>query len=266
MSRIFREPLLHMALAGLLLFGVWRWVSPRTPGRRIDVSAEVLRGLRADHTRRTGAVPTADEEAALVRRYVEAEALYREALSLALDRGDVIVRRRLVQKMELLAQGLGEPRDPDDATLETFLSRHREKYATPALVSFDHVFTRTPAEAETAAKALAGGGDPARLGTAFAHGRSFTAQSAQQLDGRFGPGFGAQLATLTGDGWSAPLRSSYGWHLVRISARTAPHAPTLTELRPRLRQDYLDAERTRLGRAEIDRVVARYQVRVEAVQ
>jgi hypothetical protein len=250
-----------MALAGVVLFGIYRAVSPRAPTRHIEISAEVLRGLRADHTRRTGAAPTAEEERALVRRYVEGEALYREALALALDRGDVIVRRRLVQKMELLAQGLGEPREPDDAALESWLSSHRERYALPSLIGFEHVFLRSEGEAKEAARALASGADPARLGQAFAHGRSVGAQSEQQLDTRFGPGFGARVFTV-GEGWSAPLRSSFGWHLVRITSRTAARTPTLAELRPKLRQDWLDAERTRLGRAEIDRVIARYQVHV----
>src|SRR6476469_6919771 len=106
MKRWYREPLVQMALAGAVLFALYRWVSPPRPGQRIEVSAEVVRGLRADHARRTGAAPTAAEEQALVRRYVENEALYREALALTLDRGDVIVRRRLVQKMELFLLSL----------------------------------------------------------------------------------------------------------------------------------------------------------------
>ena len=40
--------------------------------------------------------------AAAQSAYVDEEVRYREALALGLDRGDVIVRRRLVQKMDLL--------------------------------------------------------------------------------------------------------------------------------------------------------------------
>jgi hypothetical protein len=47
--------------------------------------------------------PTASESDRLVADYVREEVLYREALALGLDRDDLVVRRRLVQKMEMLA-------------------------------------------------------------------------------------------------------------------------------------------------------------------
>ena len=54
MKSVLREPLVHFMVLGALLFAVHRWVSPAPPGRRIDVTADVVAGLRAEHQRTTG--------------------------------------------------------------------------------------------------------------------------------------------------------------------------------------------------------------------
>src|SRR6185295_8872661 len=106
-----------------------RWVSPPPRGRQIVLSESIIHGLRQDHLRRNGALPTASEEAALVQRYIDNEVLYREALALGLDRGDIIVRRRLVQKMEFLTEGIDPIATPTDDELQGYLDAHSERYA-----------------------------------------------------------------------------------------------------------------------------------------
>ena len=73
MRRLLREPTLHFALLGAGIFAASAVLHP-SPDIRPDPDA--------DH-----------------------EALYREAIALGLDRGDPIVRRRLVQKMRLREAG-----------------------------------------------------------------------------------------------------------------------------------------------------------------
>src|SRR5260370_1160777 len=109
-----REPWGHFVLLGAALLLVYRPVAPRPPRRRIEGGGALGDGLRQEHRRRTGALPTADEERALVQRYVDSEVLYREALAEGLDRGDLIVRRRLVQKMEFLLGAGADGREPTD--------------------------------------------------------------------------------------------------------------------------------------------------------
>lgn len=55
-----------------------------------------------------GKEPDAAELQSLVNHWMREEIFYREALRLGLDRGDTIVRRRLVQKLEFLAQEVNE--------------------------------------------------------------------------------------------------------------------------------------------------------------
>src|SRR5262245_9650785 len=140
---IGREPVLHFAVLGAAIFAVYRAVAPPArPTTTIVLTEAMVDGLRQDYLRRTGTPPSPEEATALIDRFVDSEVLYREALALGLDRGDIIVRRRLVQKMEFLTEGL-EPIDaPTDRELQAYLDAHAARYAQPARVALTHVFVR----------------------------------------------------------------------------------------------------------------------------
>lgn len=71
--------------------------------------------MRAAFTRETGTTPTPDDERALLRREIDAELLYREALALRLDRNDRSIRWQLVKKMSFFE---GVEASPDDDALD----------------------------------------------------------------------------------------------------------------------------------------------------
>jgi peptidyl-prolyl cis-trans isomerase C len=269
--RLLREPLLHFALLGALLIALQTRYAASS-GRRIVVDASTLRGLRQDFLRRTGAPPDAAEEAALVEQYLDNEVLVREALALGLDRGDVIVRRRLVQKMEFLAEALDAPAQASDTDLEGYLRSHSERYAIAPRIALTHVFLANQrhgagAGAEAAAlaarAALLAGAAPRDLGDPFPRGAAIGASTERELAGIFGPAFAAQAMQLPVGEWSAPLRSSYGFHLVRIESRTPGETPALAAVRPAVKRDFDEEQRAARRRAALDQLRGRYDIRVE---
>lgn len=56
--------------------------------------------------------PTVDELKGLIEDRIREEIYYREALAMGLDRDDMIIRRRLRQKMEFLSHDLTAQVDP----------------------------------------------------------------------------------------------------------------------------------------------------------
>jgi peptidyl-prolyl cis-trans isomerase C len=268
--RWLREPLVHFVLLGSLVFAVHQWLAPPRPTNRIVISDAVLRGLRQEHLRRTGALPSAAEEAALIQRFADNEMLYREAVAEGLDRGDLIVRRRLVQKMEFVLEAEDPIPEPSDAELQAYLDAHAERYAIAARVAMTQVFVSTDqhgADAERLAGALRtqllAGADPATLGDPFLRGRDFTMRSERDLAGIFGAPFAAQVMGLHTDSWSAPLRSSYGLHLVRVTQRSPARQPTLQEVRSAVLQDWEDEHRTAANAQALARLRQRYEISVE---
>ena len=51
--------------------------------------------------------PNEEELKTIIENFIQNEVLYREALNLNLDRGDIIVKRRLIQKLGFLKQEEG---------------------------------------------------------------------------------------------------------------------------------------------------------------
>jgi len=265
-----KEPLLHFIVLGTALFALYRLVVPAAPGRQITLSESVIHGLRQDHLRRNGALPTADEETALIQRYIDNEVLYREALTLGLDRGDIIVRRRLVQKMEFLTEGIDPIPEPTDAELQAYLDTHAERYTMDDRVALTHVFAGTDRHGATAAQVagqwreqLLAGADPSTLGDPFLRGHDFTGVSERDLAGVFGRACAAQIMQLPVGTWSAPITSSYGVHIVRVSTRTPGHHPGLDEVRDIVGRDWHDERRVEANRAALARLRQRYTIRID---
>lgn len=268
-SSLRREPLVVVLALGTLLFGLHRLVAPPEDGREIVVTEALRGGLRQEHQRRTGTAPSPEEEQALLERWLDEEIRYREALRLGLDRGDVIVRRRLVQKMEFLTEDLEPVREPTDDELAAHLAAHPERWAEPERVTIEHVFAgreRHGAAAVAVATgwrdALQAGADPATVGDPFLRGREFVRYTAEELSGVFGPGFSRAVAAFPVGPWSGPVPSSYGVHLVRVRERREARPPDLGAVRAAVRRDWMAAERARLDREAMARVRAGYVVRM----
>ncbi len=265
-----REPLVHFALLGVLLFALHAHFAPPAPGRQILVDEAVRQGLRQDHLRRTGALPTAEEESALIERWIDTEVLTREALALGLDRGDAVVRRRLVQKMEFVAESLAPTEEPDDATLERFVADHPERYASPPRVALTHVFVASERHGPEAAaiatqlgERLRTGADPSGLGDPFARGREIGPATERELAGVFGPAFASRAMTLPVGHWSGPLRSSYGQHLVRVRSSTPGEPARLGEAREQVRLDWQEARREERRHRALAELRRGYAIRVD---
>lgn len=270
LGRLVREPVVHVLVLGALVFLAHRVLAPPDSGRTIVVTRALRQALRAEHERRTGMAPTPSEEAAALERWLDDELRYREALRLGLDRGDIIVRRRLVQKMEFLTEGLSPPREPSDAELEALRAEDPDRWAAPAHVTLEHVFASRARYGETAGAVAAGwrerladGADPASLGDPFLRGREFVEHTEGQLAAVFGPQFASAVFALPVGTWAGPVDSSYGAHLVRVRAREARRPRDLAEVRDELRREWLAAERERLDRLARARLREGYTIRLE---
>jgi peptidyl-prolyl cis-trans isomerase C len=268
----WRDPLIHFFLLGAAGFALYRWVAgSATNPKEIVLSEPEVRALVQEHVRRTGSDPTPDETRALIDQFVGNEILYREALAQGLDRGDIIVRRRLVQKMQFLLENLEPVHPPTDAELQTFLAAHAARYRVPERLTLTHVFVSPDAHgphartiAEGLRARLLGGEDPATLGDPFLHGHLFTLRTTRELAGIFGDDFVEQIAALPPGEWSEPVTSSFGWHVVRVQERTAARLPQLDEVRSNVRQDWEEERRAALDRQALERLRQQYKVRVEA--
>ena len=251
-QRHLREPLVHFLLTGGVLFVLSALFGQSFGvggnGNRIEVTADRIQQLRETWTRQRGAPPTERELDRLIEDFIREEVLYREAIASGLDQGDTIVRRRLAQKVEFLAQSVASTVEPSEAELQAFFDDDPERYRVPEQVSFSHVYfsgSNRGAGAEAAARGalarLASGAVPAaeaaQLGDRFMLQYEYPPQSRDQVRDLFGPRFAGRLFELPVDEWSGPVLSSYGMHVVRIRQRIPSRLPGLDEVRGRVLLD-----------------------------
>jgi peptidyl-prolyl cis-trans isomerase C len=267
--RLLREPLIHFLAIGVVLFVAQRAAPDRDA---ITVGAAEIAALQARWTQQRGRPPTVQELNGLIESRIREEVLYREALAMGLDRDDVIVRRRLAQKLEFLITDAAVGGAPDEAALRTFFEAKQERYAEPARRSFRHVYfsvdrrgDHAVADAESALAELTGVDPPSAsdLGDGFMLGHDFARLSETEVARQLGSRFASALFAIEADGWQGPIRSGYGLHLVRIDAWIEARPAELEAVRSAVERDYL-AERAReVDEQAYERLRARYEVMVE---
>lgn len=268
LPRWWREPILHFLLIGGLLFFVYGRLNPADPAaERIVVSQALVADLSSQYQARWMRPASEQELAGLVESYVRDEILYREGLALGLDRDDPVIKRRVRQKLEVVAEEQLARDAPSDADLAAYLAKNAGRFSRPGAVSFEQIFfaAATPAaQVETARAAALRGADPARLGQPTMLPGS--AQNAPlDLAARdFGREFATELERLPLDEWAGPVQSAFGQHLVRVTARTPALTPPLAEVRAAVAREW-ENERRMASLAENYKALrSRYEVVIEA--
>ena len=206
--KLFREPLLHFLVLGAGLFALFGLVddSEGTRTDRIVVTVGQIQRLAEGWTRTWQRPPTQAELDGLVVDFIREEVFYREALAMGLDRDDLIVRRRLRQKVEFLTDDLAAAVEPTEEELRGYLADNPEQFRIDSSFSFDHVYFNRDRrgdaayrDAEQLLSRLATASsdvDPAALGDPLLLPGEYQQASSREIAGRFGGEFAAQLAEL----------------------------------------------------------------------
>src|SRR3954449_8124264 len=198
------EPMLHFLLIGIALFGAYRWVSPGdSGGRRIVITRGVIDDLVTQHVAARGREPSTTELNHLMESYVRDEILYREGVRLGLERDDIVVKRRVRQKIEMIAEEDASTRAPTDADLSAYLMANPARFVQPAIVTFEQVFIgeSTPGPdvvhaAAVAREALRKGADPEVLGRPTLLPHRMTRTPADVVARDFGAAFADALEKM----------------------------------------------------------------------
>ena len=141
-KKLAREPLLHFLLLGAAIFVAYSLVSRHTgiePGK-IVVTQGQLASMWASFTNTRQREPTREEWEGLIRERVREEVYYREALALGMDKDDLIIRRRLQQKMEFVSDDVSARPQPTDDELRAYLQVHPDSFRVDQRFTFSQVF------------------------------------------------------------------------------------------------------------------------------
>jgi hypothetical protein len=241
-------------------------------GSRIVVTPGQVDRLASSFAATWQRPPTERELQGLVADHIREEVYFREALALGLDRDDIIIRRRLRQKVEFLTQDLADAVDPTDQELRAFLEEHVDDYRIPDRYTFAQRLFRTDGGpeggSESAQEAWAALGDPTALEAGPEGDPSMLPPGMRDVPSVevarvFGGQFLSGLEQSPVGRWSRPFESGYGVHLVYVQEHVEGRAPTLDEVRPLVVRDWATRQRAEVNDAVYQEMLDRYTVVLE---
>lgn len=261
-TRWLREPLLHFLLVAGILFAVYSALNPELAQRddrhRIEITDADLEQMdlvwRAKRQR--SAAP--EELVAMVNSKIKEEIHYREALALGLDREDVIVKRRLAQKMEFLSEDVSGIRDPDEQELRAWFQNRAESFALPGRITFRHLYFSPDRRGESArADALQADAAPA---DPFMFRDYYADRDPTQIAQDFGGMFTEAVFELQPGGWQGPVESGLGWHLLHIERNEPGRVPPFEQVAGQVKAEWIAEQRELAKRQAFEAMRGRYEI------
>ncbi len=245
MMKLLREPLVHFLLIGAALFAAYAVFEPAQNdaygAKQIRITLPEITQQALLFQSQWNREPTAEELGRLMENRVQEEILYREGLALGLDKDDTIVKRRIAQKMQFLAEDAAAAREPTDEELRAWFATHSDQFAFPSRYSFRHLYfspdRRGTSARDDAARALLKlSGQPEDTTLAESMADPFMFQDYYQertpefLGKEFGPTFALAMEQIAPGSWQGPVESGFGWHLVFVEGVLPGRVPDFDEV------------------------------------
>jgi parvulin-like peptidyl-prolyl isomerase len=264
-AQFLREPLLHFLVIGALLFAAYAWLNrggDELPAPQVRLADSDVRWLKETFALQWQREPSLPELRGLLRDLVKEELFARQAKELGLDKDDIVVRRRLAQKMSFLLQDNARGAEPGEDDLRRLYEAQRNQgqsrdqasqaqndqtsratMFTRPRISFTQIFfsreRRTDAAADARATlqelSRADAAAPATgLGDQIAGKAEFRNADERAVANQFGAKFAANVFELAPGPWQGPIESPQGLHLVHVTALLPAQLRPFDEVREQL--------------------------------
>ena len=275
--RILTSPTLQFLLLGGLIFAIYsvaRTNADSDARPTLVVTADELALLEAGWVQRWNRPPTPEERQGLIDNHIRQTVLYREALDMGLDKNDIVIQRRLAQKLEFLFQDLADSVPPTSDDLQNYFEDNLSRFRGPDLMTFSQVFIdpdkrgdETLEDAEAIRASLAAGMNPAEdavgAGDRIMLQNYYPQRSELDVGKLFGAEFARSLFEQEPEQWRGPILSGYGVHVVYIHDRTQPPDPELDMVMEQVTMAWKAEQRQRINDEFVKRLMERYEIRIE---
>jgi len=276
MARWLKEPLIHFLLLGVLIFLVYDQLAGKgSAPDEILISRGQQENLLNTFSRTWQRPPTPQEFQGLLKDYIRQEIAYRQSQSMGLDQDDIVIRRRLRQKLELLAEDVASLAAPTEQELQAYLESQPDDFRVEPRLTLRQIYfslDRRGAAAEQDAlellRSITTGGPVAdfrELGDPLPLPPDIRDLREGEVARLFGTVFTEGLKGLEAGRWSGPVESGFGLHLVFIEERVAGRAPALEEVRAAVQREWLSQRRREAVDGLYERLAENYTIEIESL-
>lgn len=255
-----REPLLHFALLGAIIFGIDAVLHPPAKDEKVITVTKAMRQSFIDNfDEDKERAPSDAQLQKMIDSWVASEILYREGKALAVDRGDETIRDRIAYKMQLLIfDQIRVPR-PSDEQLQAWFVENHVRFDEPERVSF---YITPPTDQATAQRQLEDIVQQRESEELQNLTRAILARPVASLAASFGEDFRDGLLTMPEGEWRL-LQSKDGWHVARLDSRRPGTLASLDKVRDEAARIWHTEETRKRAWEAVKRLKTSYQVRYE---
>jgi hypothetical protein len=263
---LFKEPLTYFVLLGSL---VYYFYEPKTldedmTAKTIELPAEYLQEQKEKFARQHHRVPTHQELQKLIEVAVDEEVLFREAWRLNLYVGDEVVRKRMIQKARFIledAKQVTNNIEPEiNQRLAEFNAGANEIYVF-GLVHYVFADVSKANSYQDAVVGLAPDKTPEpSLAISFPLGNTFENISNTDVDAKFGEGFVKQLDFKLANQWQGPIKSVYGFHVVKLTNITKQKNEAQDQAIEMIREQIAKEKTEQQWQTRLNKVKSRYTI------
>lgn len=277
LATAIRDPLTHFVVAGGLLFGAYAIFAPESaPGggasMRIELTADDMRQMEVVWMSKGLPTPDPKQLQTLAEQEAMQRVLVQEAFALGLDKDDEIINRRLAQKMDFLLTDLAALAEPTDVELRTWYDANTNLFTLPPRLSFQHLYFAVDKRGEEGARADAAAAltvlsgmpqdapIPDGLADRFMFQNFYASRTPGDVAKEFGAGYAEAVFGLEPGGWRGPIRSGYGWHLVRVSDLVPGQVAPFDEVEAAVKSAWLDERYQEIKKRAYAEMLSRYTI------
>ena len=204
--------------------------------------------------------------------FVREEIAYREGAALGLDDDDIIIRRRMRQKLELLAEDVASLSQPGEEQLQAFLDENAEDYRIEDRLSLQQIYFSPDRREDAVADATAqlavmslpdASIDIESLGDPMPLPGEIDGLRKSEIARLFGSVFAEQLETVETATWAGPIESGFGFHLVFVKERIQSGKPDLNDVRNAVQRDWFSQRRREAVDGLYTRLAENYEIEIE---
>jgi len=227
----------------------------------IVIYDDEIESLIASWQEQVGREPNEDEISKIINQLVEEEILYREALKLGLDKNDIIIKRRLAQKLGFLRQEINT-KEPSKKDLQDYFLKHKSNYFQDAKYTFTHHYFSKGQGWKRAEEALIKliQSDEGIRSDPFMDKKNFSLKTDKEIERIFGKGFSKNLDNINLNQWSGPFRSIYGSHLILLLGKTQPKEASFEEVFNQVLSDFLLKRQEELDKSYLNDLKVEYKI------
>tara|TARA_B100000700_G_C14731105_1_gene708425 strand:- start:5 stop:814 length:810 start_codon:yes stop_codon:yes gene_type:complete len=261
-----KQKLLIFFLIGLSIFLI-DIIFNEDGSNKITIYESELDSLINTWMTQVGREPSNEEIDGIIKQLIDEEILYREALKLGLDKNDIIIKRRLAQKISFLKQE-SNVRNPTEKEIEEFFKVNKKDYFIESTYTFSHIYFSKDNQAKSrsikALELIQKGEESNLFGDPFLLGKNFSSNTVKELQRSFGDQFSISIQSLELQKWIGPISSDYGEHLIFLNSYTDSYFPELAQIKEIVISDILVKDQNQSTDKYLNELRKEYEVEIFA--